>query len=59
MAIAELKIELSKPTRNENKIQICLTNNPILLGLDYLNVLPKYELGSEYQVDYALEKYWD
>ena len=28
-----------------------------MLGLDYLNVLPKYQLGSEYQVDYALEKY--
>jgi len=57
LAISELEKELLSEKRNENRLQKCLTSNPILLGLDYSNVIPKYKLGAEYEVDFALERY--
>ncbi len=56
-AISELESELSTQNRNENNLQKCLTNNPILLGVEYIKVIPKHRLGSEYEVDYALVQY--
>lgn len=57
VAINELETLLLKKERNENKLQQVLTKYPILFGLEYLRVIPKHMLGSEYEVDYALEKY--
>lgn len=57
-AIEELETLLDSKERNENSIQACLTSNPILFGLDYRRVIPKFKLGSEYETDYVLEK-WD
>ncbi|MCB8980031.1 MAG: hypothetical protein H6657_21685 [Ardenticatenaceae bacterium] len=38
-------------------MQRCLTDNPILFGLDYQLVIPKQALGSEYEMDYALVRW--
>ena len=57
LAIAELDELLKAKRRNESKLQSCLTNNPILFGLEYQKVIPKYKLGAEYEMDYALERY--
>ncbi|EAU55729.1 hypothetical protein AL013_05245 [Mariprofundus ferrooxydans] len=57
LAINELDELLKAKKRNENKLQSCLTNNPILFGLEYQKIIPKYRLGSEYETDYALERY--
>ena len=55
IAIEQLSMLISSDNRNENKIQKCLTENPILFGLDYIRIIPKHKLGSEYEMDYALE----
>ena len=57
IAISNLEKILLKTKRNENELQTCLTSNPVLLGLEYMNILPKMKLGSEYEVDYALEQH--
>lgn len=54
-ANAELSNLLLATSRNEHDLQRCLTKYPILLGLDYRRVLPKHKLGSDYEMDYALE----
>ena len=54
-AIAELSHLLSATKRNEHDLQRCLTKYPILFGLDYRRVIPKQKLGSDYEMDYALE----
>lgn len=54
-AIGELETLLESATRNENALQRCLTSYPILFGLNYQRILPKYRLGSAYEMDYALE----
>lgn len=56
LSIRQLSEKLEKTQRNENELQRCLTENPILFGLDYLRVIPKHQLGSEYEMDYALER---
>lgn len=56
-AIAELEVLLAADKRNENAIQRCLTANPLLFGPEYLRVIPKHRLGSEFEMDYALEKH--
>jgi len=55
--INEFSEILNDTERNEREIQNCLKNNPILFGLEYLRVLPEHRLGSEYIIDYGLEKY--
>jgi hypothetical protein len=55
-AITELSSLLNATKRNENALQRCLTNNPILFGTEYRQVIPKHRLGSEYEMDYALER---
>ncbi|EJL59129.1 Shedu anti-phage system protein SduA domain-containing protein [Flavobacterium sp. CF136] len=57
LAINQLKNLLDTSERNENSLQKCLTENPILLGLEYARIIPKHKLGSEFEVDYALEKF--
>lgn len=56
LAIGELEELLSAKERNENVLQRCLTENPILFGTDYSRVIPKHKLGGEYEMDYALER---
>ena len=55
-AIEKFSSLLEATTRNENSLQKCLTNNPILFGLEYKSLVPKPSLGSEYEMDYGLEK---
>jgi hypothetical protein len=57
LAITEFEELLNQKQRNENKLQQVLTTYPILFGLEYSRVIPKHKLGSEFEVDYALEKY--
>lgn len=57
LAIQALEDLLSVEERNENSIQRCLTENPILFGIDYAHIVAKPKLGSEYEADYALQKY--
>lgn len=54
--IDRLGEELSRQDRNESNLQRILTNYPLLFGLEYVRVLPKHRLGSEYEMDYALER---
>lgn len=54
-AIDELAGLLGSRDRNENALQRCLTSYPILFGLNYQRVIPKFKLGSSYEMDYALE----
>lgn len=56
-AIDGLKGMLETSNRNENELQKHLTENPLLFGLEYSQVIPKHRLGSEYEMDYALEKH--
>ncbi|MDX8554860.1 DUF4263 domain-containing protein [Tenacibaculum sp. 1B UA] len=57
LAIEQLETLLDTSKRNENSLQNCISKNPILLGLDYAKIIPKHKLGSEFEVDYALEKF--
>lgn len=54
IGIARLENLLKSVDRNENELQRCLTENPILLGLEYIDMKPKFKLGAEYEMDYAL-----
>jgi hypothetical protein len=56
LALAELSKLLSSRRRNENSLQRCLTRNPILFGLEYRRIIPKHRLGSDFEMDYALER---
>lgn len=56
VAVEQLSELLDSATRNENSIQACVTSNPILFGTEYLRIIPKHRLGSEFEMDYAAEK---
>jgi len=53
-AISSLELLLEKEGRHENDLQKCLTENPILFGPEYIEIIPKHRLGAEYELDYAL-----
>ena len=55
-AVKELSLLLDKKKVNENDLQRCLTANSILFGIEYKRLIPKHRLGSEYEMDYALER---
>lgn len=57
VAIASLTVALEADSRNESALQRCLTENPVLFGLEYREVLPKHRLGSEFEMDYALKRF--
>ncbi len=57
LAIDELSKLLTARRRNEKKLQKCLTENPVLLGLEYRKVIPEHKLGAEYKMDYALQRF--
>ena len=52
-----LKKLLSSEKRNENALQEWLTQNPILFGTKYTQVIPKHRLGAEFEMDYALVRH--
>jgi len=54
-AMTELQELLNATERNEHDLQRCLTKYPIFFGPDYRRVIPKHRLGSDYEMDYALE----
>lgn len=54
--IERLDEELSRTDRNESNLQRILTDYPLLFGPEYVRALPKHRLGSEYEMDYALER---
>lgn len=54
--IADLESLLHDDVANEANLQDCLTRYPLLFGTDYRRVIPKHRLGSDYEMDYALEK---
>lgn len=56
LAIFELSNALQASRANERAIQSCLEKNPILFGTEYKRIIPKYRLGSEYELDFALER---
>lgn len=56
LAISQLTAELDTKSRTENSIQRCVTSHPILFGTEYLKILPKHRLGSEFEMDYAAER---
>lgn len=55
--ISELGDLLSSSKRNENKLQSFLTEHPLLFGTHYKRIIPKHQLGAEYELDYALERF--
>jgi hypothetical protein len=55
LAIAQLEAALQSESRNERRIQECLTENPVLFGVDYVKIMPQHQLGSDFVMDYALE----
>ncbi|MEU1880896.1 Shedu anti-phage system protein SduA domain-containing protein [Streptosporangium sp. NPDC020072] len=54
-AILDLQSLLAASERNEHDLQRCLSRYPIFFGPSYRRVIPKHRLGSEYELDYALE----
>lgn len=54
--IGRLERLLQIPDRNEGELQDCLTECPILFGTEYVRIIPKHRLGSEYEMDYALQR---
>lgn len=56
LAIDEFGAALAAHRANESQLQECLQRNPILFGPHYRRVLPKHRLGSEYEMDFALER---
>lgn len=56
-ALEQLSDLLQSNHRNEHELQRCLTRHPILFGTEYCRIISKHRLGSEYEMDYALEKY--
>lgn len=57
LIISEFSSLLTSNKRNENDIQKFITENPIILGTEYKTVIPKHKLGSEFEMDYALERF--
>lgn len=55
-AIQKLENILEQEVRNENDIQKCISEYPILFGTEYVEVMPKHKLGSEYETDYVLKR---
>jgi hypothetical protein len=54
-SVTKLAACLQDDVRDEASLQGCLTSHPILFGLEYKRILPKHRLGSEYEMDYALQ----
>jgi hypothetical protein len=53
-ALSELEEALAAGSGNEGALQRALTRNPVLFGADYSRVQPKFRLGGDYEMDFAL-----
>lgn len=56
-AVTKFESLLDSDKRNESTLQSYIVANPILFGTEYKRILPKHQLGSEYEMDYALERF--
>jgi len=56
LAVSELSSALVATRANERSLQRCLESNSILFGTEYVRIIPKHRLGSEYEMDFALER---
>ena len=60
-AVAELERVLAQgeglTTGDESHLQLCLSQHPILFGVEYTEIRPQHRLGSEYVMDFALIRY--
>lgn len=56
-AIRHLGGLLAMPHRDEAALQRCLTTHPVLFGLDYKAVIPKFRLGKSFELDFALQRH--
>ena len=56
LAVSELSNTLVATRANERSLQRCLERNPILFGTEYVRIITKHRLGSEYEMDFALER---
>lgn len=55
-AIKELSELLGEDGRSEHDLQRCLTRHPILFGPEYVRVVPKFRLGGDFEMDFALQR---
>jgi hypothetical protein len=55
-AIEELSKLLTEEQRPEGDLQRCLTRHPILFGPEYIRVVPKFRLGGDFEMDFALQR---
>lgn len=55
-AITELGELLSSAATNEHELQRCLTRYPLLFGPEYVQIHPKYRLGGDFEMDFALQR---
>ena len=54
--IDEMATLLSAAGTDEHHLQRCLTRHPILFGPEYIQMHPKYRLGGDYEMDFALQR---
>ena len=53
-AISELNEALAAGPGNEGELQRVLTHHPVIFGPYYARVQPKFRLGGDYEMDFAL-----
>lgn len=56
-AIGALEAALVNVNEGEAVLQRCLTDHPILFGTQYRRMIAKHRLGSEFEMDFALERF--
>jgi hypothetical protein len=54
--IDELSVLLRRSDCSEHELQRCLTRHPILFGPEYIQVVPKFRLGGDFEMDFALQR---
>jgi hypothetical protein len=55
-AIRELGELLADDETDEHQLQRCLTRNPIIFGPEYVQIHPKFRLGGDFEMDFALQR---
>jgi hypothetical protein len=53
--IDELRALLDDTEADEHALQRCLTRHPILFGPEYVQIRPKFRLGGDFEMDFALQ----
>jgi len=54
LGIAELESLLDGAAEREEDLQRCLARHPTLFGVEYARVDPKFRLGGDFEMDFAL-----